>query len=644
MTIVPGRDLPSVPAARRWLGAVGGLLAFFLIFNSDWRKDLALWWEGSPAKIGAVVHGACWWGSLLALGLIVSLFLTSGWWAKAWPAAATNPDPERERENGRAGRWFPMAVLAAMVLGAGLRAPRLGLSLYNDECHVFRVQISGSVPLKYLGDADRFRPVSWISTLWENRAGNNAMPFSILARTSYDTWRKITGTPDGVVNETALRIPVLICGVLAIGAMGLLGRRLGGPAMGAAAAVLTALHPWHMRYSVEARPYGLLLLMIPLLFLALHRAWRTGRWRDWMLFGLAEYFTVACFMASAHFLIALNVILGMMTLIPAIRGPGGNRLSRVSWNILFPVLVAGTSAAALYLTLNFPHFVQLSKALADPAFFHSRHPFNAAWFQDVSVFLSFGMPALDLNSQYSAQPSLAGLYKSSGIAALVITAVTAAAVLLAAGFRNLFRRDAVCRVCALTIPIGAAITLAYCQWKGIVFLKWYTLFLLPGVILLLAAGVAALSGSAARRRPWGVIMVIPLVICWLPPLQFNLTHSRENLRALVETARGAEYPASLKNPAHTLFAVTWSESPVYDPSAASLRMDGDLEVLIVQARNEHRELFVEHGFRDQARQSSPKVLARLENQDEFELAGVFPGMDEVSTTHWLYRLKDQPSQ
>lgn len=629
----PAPPAPPLPAARRWLLVCGGLLAVYLAATASWRKALPEWWSGRSIKLPDVVHGACWWGGLGALGLLTALYLSSGKWARIWPAPSPSPSA---LPAARAPRWLVVTLLLAMMGGAALRAPRLGLSLYNDECHVFRAQLCGSVPKAHLGNAEKFRQLKWISTLYENRGGNNAMPFSILARSSYEIWRKISGAKAGVVNETALRLPVMICGVLAIGALGWLGWRLNGPATGAAAALLAALHPWHMRYSAEARPHGLLLVILPLLFLALHRAWGSGRWRDWLVFGLLEYLTVACFMAAVHFMIALNAFIFAGALIPAFRAGRGLFRQRISWPLLVPATVAGVLAAALFLTVNFPLYVQLAKVLTDPGFFHSPHPFDAAWFRDVGSFLSLGMPVARPTPS-AVQPSLASLWEMPGLTGILPAAgLSGLAVLLAAGLWRLCSRPGTGRMLCLANLGGAALTLLYCQAKGLMFLKWYTLFLLPGILLAAAAGLAALSGG---RRPWGGLLVLPLVLCWLPALSHYRRHSREDLRGVLEAARGTPYPEALKNSRNSLFAVSWSESPVYEPSAATLRTGAELDSLIRTARAEKRELFVEFGFRNQARENAPEVVARLENPQLFEEAGIFPGLDEEESFHYLYRLK-----
>lgn len=606
------------------LGLALAASVVFVIVNRAWRDLPGRWWQGEKMKLEVLVPG-CWWWAVLAVSVMLAgLLLTSRWWAKSWQAV-------RPAEPSRLPRWFVISLAGVMLTGAALRAPRLGLSLYNDEAHTFRAHLVGEIPKASLGDPTKFRGLSWWSTLFENRVGNNSLPFALLSRTSYDAWRGLSGAPAGRVNETALRLPVFLCGVLSIGALALLGRRLAGPGAGLAAGVLAALHPWHMRYSVEARSYGVLMLALPLIFLLLDRALRLGRWRDWAGFGVGMGVSVAVWLGTAHLLIALYGMLLLLALSPALKG---RRL-----DLLVPAAVAGTLALGLYLLINLPLHLQLAKVLQDPLFFKSPRPFPLTWFQDVGSFLAFGIPGLPVDPRNTPQSDFSTLVSGSGLWGGVL--VTALAVLLtggAAGVWKLVRAGGLGLVLTGAFAGAALLTWAYCTAKGVVFLKWYAIFLLPGLLVILAVGWHALLGGG-RTKTWGWIPVLTLLIlAWTPGLKDYLTTGRENLRGAVETARRTSYPDSLTNPHNTLYAITWSESPIYDPTAITLKNAAGLEELVIRAGQEKRDLFVAHGHRSQARDTAGDVLGVLQNPARFRLAAVLPGLDEPSFTHYVYQL------
>ena len=625
---MPSSSESPASAARRIRFGLGGLLALLVVSlfsTTGWRYGAERWWDGEKVKIQVLAQSCWWWAGLAVTVLVLGLLLTSRWWARAWPAVFPGG-------KNRAPRWLILAVLAIMAAGAALRVPRLGLSLYNDEAHAFRAHLVGEIPGAHLGKPEKFRALSWWSTLYENRAGNNSPPFSVMARTSYSVWRGLTGAPAVRVNETALRLPVLICGVLGIGALAWLGLRLGGPGPALLAACFAAFHPWHMRYSVEARGYGLLLLILPLLFITLDTALRSGRWRHWLALGGLMGGTVMTWLGSAYLIAALYLTLAALACAPSLQ----NRRAA----LLMPAVVAGVVAVGLYLICSLPLYLQLGKALQDPGFFKSPHPFPREWFQDVAGFLGFGIPGLGTPPGHSAQPSVAHVM-ATGWGVIFGLGIAVWLAGLAAGAWRLFRQGGT----GLTVPCsfagGAFLTWAYCSAKGVAFLKWYPIFLLPGLLIVLALGLHGLLKS--RAAGWWILALLPLLGSWAPGLIHYTTHGRENLRGAVELARGTAYPGSLANPNNTLYGTIWSESPVYDPTATTLKNAGALQELISQARREARPLFVAHGHTPQAEANSGDVLALLRNPALFRPMATLPGLDEAGATHYLYQLLAEPS-
>jgi hypothetical protein len=366
-----------------------------------------------------------------------------------------------------------------------------------------------------------------------------------------------------------------------------------------------------------------------LLFLALDSALRSGRWRHWLGFGALLALTTAVWLGSAHYLLALYLTLGALALHPALKA------RRAA--LLMPAGVAGVLAVGLYLMTCLPLYVQLSKALQDPDFFKSPRPFPVAWFQDVAGFLGFGIPGLAEGP--SAQPSVAQAF--GGLRGLIYGAgIVVWLVGLAAGARTFFRQGGMGLGLAGCLAGGAVLTWAYCSAKGILYLKWYPLFLLPGLLVWLALG---LHGLLKNRPAWAWALVLaPLAGSWIPGLAYYTGHGREDLRGAVELARQTPYPASLTNPNHTLYAVTWSESPVYDPSALTLKNAAALQELIRQARGERRLLFVAHGHTPEAEAASGDILALLRDAALFRPIAELPGLDEAAYAHFIYQLIPEP--
>jgi len=99
-------------------------------------------------------------------------------------------------------------------------------------------------------------------------------------------------------SEATLRSFSALCGLLTLPAMYALGRQLFSRRAGLAAALLTAVLPFHVYFAQEARLYALVVLLAALLLWAFFWAWQSNaRWR-WATFGLlaalglyAHYFT-----------------------------------------------------------------------------------------------------------------------------------------------------------------------------------------------------------------------------------------------------------------------------------------------------------------------------------------------------------------
>ena len=151
------RDSPASPlVAPAWLRPVLGVvlagLLGFLVLKAEWRHGVGLWWTGDKVKLALLVQSCYWWGAVAGSAILSLLWVTAHHWARPWPASfPTTPT--------KAPRWFWLGIAGLMLAGAACRAPRLGLSLYNDEA-------TSSGPIW---------PDGWLWLIWGNRK-NSARP------------------------------------------------------------------------------------------------------------------------------------------------------------------------------------------------------------------------------------------------------------------------------------------------------------------------------------------------------------------------------------------------------------------------------------------------------------------------------------
>ncbi len=181
--------------------------------------------------------------------------------------------------------WQRNAALAVLVvavaLGAGVRLVGLTVqSLWLDE--LFSVVFSRSelaVAEIVRVYADDVHPVGYPLLL--------------------HGWLVVFGDTD-----LAARSLSAVLGVLGIVVVFGAARRLGGPEMGAIAALLVAVNPMHIEYSQEARSYALVFLLAAASFAALVELVHRPRWRSAVAYGAA---TAAA--AHVHYY-ALVMLLG----------------------------------------------------------------------------------------------------------------------------------------------------------------------------------------------------------------------------------------------------------------------------------------------------------------------------------------------
>ncbi len=160
--------------------------------------------------------------------------------------------------------WFLIAILS---VAAALRLYHLGTpGLWLDELDRATV---AQHPLPAMLDAIRQR---------QDAAPLGYLVTALMVRTSNA--------------ESVLRFPSVLWGVLSVYWLYRLGRRWHSPVAGLIAAVLLAANALHLRYSQELHAYSLFVFLTLVSTEALAHAWRSGRWRSWLLYGALAALTL----------------------------------------------------------------------------------------------------------------------------------------------------------------------------------------------------------------------------------------------------------------------------------------------------------------------------------------------------------------
>ena len=198
---------------------------------------------------------------------------------------------------------------------------------------------------KSKGGEFKFRPPSWRDTIFYNRGGSNHTLNSILTRATLDGTAFLRSRDErerGEFSEGVARAIPLLASLATVFLIGWLPARAGWGAAGVVAAFALALHPWHIRYSVEIRGYSVMLALMAGSLLCLWQALAGGRHRWWCGFAICEAGYLLAFAGSLHFALVVNVVAAVYLLraAPAVaRWPALRSLA--AWNALaaIPVLL-----------------------------------------------------------------------------------------------------------------------------------------------------------------------------------------------------------------------------------------------------------------------------------------------------------------
>lgn len=614
------------PASLAVLGALAlaaTLLGLFLVLGPNpWEpsllKRLA---AGKPLKLDHFIQIGLWWGALASFGASLLALATAPWWSP--PLAPVFPDPAPP--SPRAARWTLLFAFAAMLLAAWPRLARLDHSLWNDEEYHVRTYAWGSYSPAPDGSL-AFQPISWKEAIFENEKGNHHLWASVESRLGH----ALSGhdwSSQSTFSETGFRLFPCASGILTVGLLVLLGAALGSARAGLAAGLILALHPWHVRWSVETRGYSTMLLAITASLFCLVRAFQTNRWRWWLGYAAAQSLFLLSFAGSVYLAAAQNLV----ALALIFTSPAPFALRRASAARLIAAGILSFIPTALLLG---PHLPQIA------AYLHSAHdyaPIDASWFADLWAHLVTGLrPTADPphSSQGIALADLlaAAPWKRAFVFGLI-------PLLAALGFFALLRQDWRTRLVAASLVLAALLALAHNALSGTAFLTWYLLYLLPIFALSLVWGALALA-KALPRSPSSLPLLAALLYSLLtaPALARIINVPRQPIREAVAAMRGrAPALQTADDPILTAsFGGGARQMLSYDPRLRILKTTADLENLTQLALTSHRPLFLCLRGLDSLPAECPELCAALASDPRWQPLPPVLGMEAMLSYH-LYR-------
>lgn len=632
----PRGDERSRSPALAWLWAGAGAgFAVFVVLGLRHGWPLAMARAGEKPDVEAYARWGTFWASAVNLaiclaGSVVALAQRRRPGREATDGAgvartkigpresAAQTSRPGESTSRRAWIWLVLILVAA----GALRWPRMGLSFYNDEAHTFRNYIAGRFVPAGEGKL-KWRQARWIETFWLNKVGNNLMPCSVFGRVSYDAWRKLAGAPNGTVCEAAVRLPQFLAGMASIVVLWLAARRMLGAGAGCWAAALAALHPWHVRYSTEARAYGFLLLGIALCWYFLQRALEDGRRRWWIGLGLAQFLCVWSFAGSVYFLAVLDAMVFVSLARSCARRPSSlDPMLRFAGGLLIGAMVA--------LPLMLPTIPPLVEAMR--RLDSLKGEMGLPWWTDALAGIFFGVRGIDWDWE---NPHNLSLLRAVGRWPGLWVVVAGAVGLWLAGLIIQVRRGGAGRWLALAGPAAVVLSWAIMSARGQFLHPWYVLFTVPSLVLAAAAAVAGVARTPQTLRWLARFASLAVMALWVAADLVYARHGKEDLRGLADAARDARGA-----PTQGVFAAMVSDVDVYEPTVVSLRVAADLDPLVTQAKARGATLVVSVGHVGIG--ESPQVFQRLRGSGEFERLAELRGLEEPQFTHFLFRLRGAP--
>lgn len=194
---------------------------------------------------------------------------------------------------GKANLLWLGGLGIVLALGAFFRVHELGEESFDcDELYAVRLQ---GISLRTVGQV-----------VGRDGFHTNHPP---LMTVPYLYWGALFGT-----SETSIRALPCLLGLVSLVLVYRLGKRVGGPLIGLAAATALALNPLHIAYSREARQYAMLVFLTLGAHLFFLRSLQEGRNRDrvvYFAFSLLAIFThyFAIPALAAHGVVAIWVVL-----------------------------------------------------------------------------------------------------------------------------------------------------------------------------------------------------------------------------------------------------------------------------------------------------------------------------------------------
>jgi hypothetical protein len=628
---------PPGSSLRRWrllLGAALVLLVAWLLGPyQPWRLP------GEPGLIPRpgqsrvhIVLVATWWAAAVNAVLCALLLATTRFWARDEREPLARTAPPRSRLPA-----LSLAILlGACALAGALRWPLAQRGVWWDEAWSIRQVLVGTLkPAEDDPARIEFAPVPWSYTLWYYRKPTNHVLYSVAARTSLAVWRAATGAGPEQWDEFAFRLPAFAAALLGVFLLGLLVHDLGFPRAAPAAAVLLAIHPWHIRFGADGRGYSFMVLFaITAAWFLLH-ALRTGLWRHWLGYAASQLALLWVHPLALHYPVTLFAAgaLGIWL------GPGAADDRRLR---LGRFVAANVLAGVAFIQLMAPNLAQ-SLVLSHE---WAQQPDSASQLaRKLWLYLATGLHVRQPRQPDVTFPTLREIWGGGRLVWSVAYVLLPA--LAAVGLVRALRRPGPARFVFLGLAAAPPLVLLHRALQEFLVIERFAIYGLVAVVPLLVIGA---EGALERLLPAHLrrVGVAAGLALFLVAFQgFVAPQTRVLLeRPQVPSREVAEFLATAGDgiPGGVIRAGVGlgGDTPdVYDPWIVHVRRRDEIAALARQSLAEGRPLYVFYGYGHPNRRRSEDAFRDLDDPRYFEEVAHF-GAIESDFVYRVFRYTGQP--
>ncbi len=547
------------------------------------------------------------------LVLLLILALTAKWWTRRFSKL------EIRNQKSEIPRWFWPSVLAVIALSTALRLPLASKSLWWDECWVIRQCSHGSwKPDKKNPDELTFSPTTWKRCAFYYQKPTNHVPMSLMQKLTLGAWRKTTGTEKHEFSDLAARIPALLASAAAIALIAYLFAAWGRPGVGIIAAILLALHPWHIRYGVDARAYALVVPLCLSALLAATRILECGgrRWQHWLWLGANQFLWLWAYPNALLDIAAIFIVLSVL-----LWREHPDKTERHT--ALSRLAICHVFAAMLLLQMFLPNFLQARRwAGTEP----DKHVLDARLAGEALDQLAFGVLERAPDELAKATSVLQQFQASATSCGDAFVLLGLGGVLLL-GMRN--RSAGLLLACI----VMSTFTFAAITWAAqSYYYPRFSMAMLPVFVIGLAM-LPGLWGANARKNDWfakvalvfAIVLPLTLIAVAQPARHVLLMHPISPLRDVADFLRSHSSDAA--PPVVLGYGFGRETLPTYYPQSIGVTTAAEIETHIAKARAEKRDLYLVLGYSGFNRAMVTDGFRVIDNKEIFAEAVAFPGIE-----------------